>query len=206
MHSNSLWMFERHALDAFADAKAVLEIGPTGFPSAYHDAVLRAHSHRDMRWDTIDITAQPGLTYTALSEYRFPIEDGMYDVVVSGNVIEHVRKIWVWMHEVARVCRIGGTVITLIPVSWPFHEYPIDCWRAYPEGMKALHEDAGLRVLLSTWGSIEAERYARSVPGRTPGWWLKQPWRRLYRLAGRLGWPVECAYDTITIARKEAAT
>jgi hypothetical protein len=26
---------------------------------------------------------------------------------------------------------------------WPFHEYPIDCWRAYPDGMTALYEEGG---------------------------------------------------------------
>jgi hypothetical protein len=38
------------------------------------------------------------------------------------NVMEHVRKPWV--KELAS------------PVSWPFHEYRIDCWPAYPEGMR----------------------------------------------------------------------
>ena len=33
------------------------------------------------------------LTYTTRDPYRFPIPDNTFDVIVSANVIEHVRKI-----------------------------------------------------------------------------------------------------------------
>lgn len=65
----------------------------------------------------------------ASSEYEFPIPSDSYDIVLSGGVIEHVRKVWVWIREVARVCKIGGLVITVAPASWPYHVAPIDCWR-----------------------------------------------------------------------------
>ena len=124
-----------------------------------------------------------------------------YDIVLSGQVIEHVRKIWLWIKELARVCKVGGLVITINPVSWPYHEHPIDCWRAFPEGMQALYEDASLEVLLSIFESLEATQYRRHIPGRSSEW---QPrlLRNAYRILGRIGFPVECAYDTITIGKK----
>jgi SAM-dependent methyltransferase len=134
-------------------------------------------------------------------EYSFPVDDGAYDIVLSGQVLEHVRKPWVWIKEVARVCRAGGFVITINPVSWPRHDAPIDCWRAYPEGMKALYEDAGLEVVTSVVDALEVPAYRRYLPGRSPEWqgWK---WRVTSRLLGRIGFPVERAYDTITIGRK----
>jgi len=115
-----------------------------------------------------------------------------------------VAKIWRWMPELARVTKPGGLVITISPTSWPYHEAPIDCWRMYPEGMKALCDDAGLVVEKSFYESLELPDSIRSIPGRSPEW--QPPRLRLaYRILGKLGFPVERAYDTITIARKPGA-
>jgi hypothetical protein len=35
---------------------------------------------------------------------------------------------------------MAGMSSSVNPVSWVFHEAPVDCWRIYPEGMKALLE------------------------------------------------------------------
>jgi len=199
MHANSRLIFEKYALTFFPSGTRVLEIGPDGFPSAYRSMVDRG----GLFWDTLDVYQHPNLTHVATSEYSFPIADESYDVVLSGQVIEHVRKIWVWMREVARVCKPGGTVITINPVSWPYHEAPIDCWRAYPEGMKALYEDSALDVTLSVWESLEDPRFRKYIPGVS-----REARSKTLALAnhllGRLGFPVERAYDTITIGRKVA--
>jgi SAM-dependent methyltransferase len=200
VHENSRLLFERHALAYFRAASRVLELGPDGFPSAYRQSV-EAQSGRTLAWDTLDLFRDERLTFVAPSEYSFPIESGSYDVVLSGQVIEHVRKPWVWMREVARVCKAGGIVITINPVSWPYHEAPIDCWRAFPEGIRALYEDASLEVLVSQWGSLELEGFKRYVPGASEQAYGRR--RRLVnRILGRLGLPVERAYDTVTIGRK----
>jgi SAM-dependent methyltransferase len=197
MHTNSQLLFQKYAVEIFRPGMHVLEIGPDRFPSTYQS--LMANS--SLTWDTLDLYPNARLTYTAKSEYAFPIQDNTYDAVLSGQVIEHVRKPWLWMRELSRVCKIGGLVVTVNPVSWPYHEAPIDCWRAFPEGMRALYEDASLEVILSKWESLEARRYRNHIPGRSPEW---QPrlLRAAYRVLGLCGFPVECAYDTITIGRK----
>ena len=201
MHSNSKLVFQRYARPHFTPNARVLEIGPDAHPSTYQTMV----ADPTIIWDTLDRSPAPNLTYTAMSDYEFPIPDDAYDIVLSGQVIEHVRKIWVWIREVARVCRPGGLVITIGPVSWPYHEAPVDCWRAYPEGMKALYEEAALSDVWCWWGSLEATGHRRFIPGRSAEW---QP-RVLnlsYRMLGGLGLPVEVAYDTITIGRKPGGT
>jgi SAM-dependent methyltransferase len=55
------------------------------------------------------------VTYESVSEYAFPIDDDCYDIVLSGQVVEHVPRIWRWMREVSRVCKEGGVVITIKP-------------------------------------------------------------------------------------------
>jgi hypothetical protein len=201
MHLNSRLIFEKYATKYFPAGTRVLEIGPDGFPSAYRKMVDRGN----LSWDTIDIYHHPNLTHVAPSEYSFPVPDESYDVVVSGQVIEHVRKIWVWMREVVRVCKVGGTVITINPVSWPYHEAPIDCWRAYPEGMKALYEDSSLEVIFSAWESLEEPTFRKYIPGVSREFRSK-PLALANRILGRFGYPVERAYDTITIGRKAPRT
>ena len=56
-------------------------------------------------------------------------------------------------------------MIIINPVSWPFHEVPVDCWRIYPDGMKALLEDTSLRVVASRFESLEAPGRKRYLPG-----------------------------------------
>jgi SAM-dependent methyltransferase len=134
-------------------------------------------------------------------EYEIPAPDATFDVILSGQVIEHVRQPWKWMAEVCRVCRPGGLVITVNPVSWPYHEAPVDCWRIYPEGMHALCEGAGLTVEQSRWESLEP-RPRRWYPGASYGHYVGRKGRALNRLKAAVGWPLPIAFDTITVARK----
>jgi SAM-dependent methyltransferase len=200
MHPNSKLMFEKYARSYFKAGGRVLEVGP-GFPSTLRGLV----NDPSIDWETVDIFAHPDLTYTANSEYSFPVPDNAYDVVVAANVLEHVRKVWVWIRELSRVCKPGGHVITVNPVSWPYHAIPIDCWRAYPEGMRALYDEGGLRVILSEWGALADPHVRNSVPGRSQtalnlyeGWKTKTINRALLAL----GYPVERAFDIVTIGQK----
>jgi SAM-dependent methyltransferase len=78
-------------------------------------------------------------------DWRLPDEHReSYDIVISGQVLEHVKRPWLWIHDVVSLCKPGGLIWICAPNTWAFHEYPIDCWRVWPDGMKALFEDAGL--------------------------------------------------------------
>jgi len=200
MHKNSRLLFEKYARSYFSPEHRVLEIGPDRDPSTYQQIVGPTAA-----WDTLDFASRTDvpLTYRTSDEYSFPVPDAAYDVVFAAQVIEHVRKIWRWMPELARVCRPGGLVIVINPVSWHYHESPVDCWRIYPEGMRALCDDAGLEVLLSEWESVELERLGRLTPQKLKKHHIMQ------RLSGVMGmlnaglrFPVEAAYDTITVARR----
>jgi SAM-dependent methyltransferase len=199
MHTNGVLLFEKYARPVIQPRQEVLEIGPDGFPSTYS----RLCQNLPLVWHTLDLSANPNLTYPNSAAYSFAIPNESYDIVISGQVIEHVPKPWKWLREVARITRVGGLVITINPVSWVYHEAPIDCWRIYPEGMKALYEDASLTVLLSRWETLETPHFRKHSPGISLE---HQTLRRrlISRVLGRLGFAVEAAYDTITIGRKDA--
>ena len=199
MHRNSWKIFERYGVGYIGNGDRVLEIGPDGFPSTYQSGITAAVAC----WETLDFAGRPGVTYGTEDPYHFPIRDDSYDVVLSGQVIEHVPKTWRWMPELARVTRPGGVVITVAPISWPYHEAPVDCWRIYPDGLKALYDDAGLTVELAEWGSVELEPVVRRLPKplqRQALW--QQLSTSILLLHNHAPVRTQGAFDTIVVGRK----
>jgi SAM-dependent methyltransferase len=54
------------------------------------------------------------------------------DAVISGQTLEHVPDVVVFMAEIQRVLKPGGTLCIIVPSEGPPHNYPV--WvRNYPE-------------------------------------------------------------------------
>jgi SAM-dependent methyltransferase len=159
MHLNSRLLFKKYAKSLFTTGMRVLEIGPDRNPSTFQKIVGVGRTE----WETVDICPREALTYVARDEYHFPVADESYDIVLSGNVIEHVRKVWLWVGELARICKKGGHIVTINPVSWPYHEAPVDCWRIYPDGMKALYEEAGVQMEFAKHESLSSSGFMLPV-------------------------------------------
>ncbi len=206
MHLNSKLLFEKYAIPYIGSNLRVLEIGPDAIPSTYCNMI----SDSSVIWETLDMYDGFRGTYLSDDEYSFPIQDNFFDIVVSGQVIEHVRKTWVWIKELARVCKKGGHVITIAPISWPYHKAPIDCWRIFPEGLRTLYEEAGLLVELCKMETLELGNQKLIFPGKTDKSLCLNGEVSIKTLAKRIGfygrrligWPIFCAFDTIAIGMK----
>jgi SAM-dependent methyltransferase len=197
MHLNSKLLFEKHAKSLFKNNMKVLEIGPDRRNSSYEKAV----NNNTIVWHSLDIVPQKYTTYVSEDPYVFPIPDNAYDIVVSGQVIEHVQKIWIWIKELARVCKKGGSVITIAPVSLSHHLAPVDCWRIYSDGMKTLYEEAGLSIELCKTESLELPPgYAnrQGIPGNT---YSAQNVVQAF-VKRIVKWPITYSLDTIAIGTK----
>jgi SAM-dependent methyltransferase len=108
----------------------------------------------------IDMSAGPNVDIVVSSETDWTcIDDGEFDVVVSVSTLEHTRRPWLVVREIARIMKAGGVGCLCAPYTWPLHDYPIDCWRMYPEAMRTIIEDAGLAV---------KELYMRQYPEAPP--------------------------------------
>ena len=122
MHLNSELIFQKYATKYFSSGQRVLEIGPNGFPSYFRKMI----DIGGIEWHTLDIGSahieggeKNPLHILSTSEYKYPIVEDTYDIVLSGQVMEHVKKIWTWVEELKRITRSGGIIITIVPVSWP---------------------------------------------------------------------------------------
>lgn len=95
----------------------------------------------------MDLSPGPNVDLILASETQWTnVKDGEFDVVVSVSTMEHTRYPWLFMKELARIVKGSGSVFVTAPYMWVFHQHPIDCWRVYPDGMKAVMESVNLRV------------------------------------------------------------
>lgn len=86
----------------------------------------------------LDIQSGPNVDIVLSDPYKFPMEKESFDVVVSVSAMEHVEDIYAWSEELIRILKPNGLICLTAPFSWAFHQYPLDCWRFAPDGMRFL--------------------------------------------------------------------
>lgn len=69
-----------------------------------------------------------------------------YDIVVSGNTIEHCINPFSFIEDIDSVLKSGGYCCIITPTKIDIHSHPIDCWRILPDGMKILFKHVGWEI------------------------------------------------------------
>lgn len=75
------------------------------------------------------------------------IRPASFDVVISGQALEHIAYFWITMLEIERVLKPDGLCCIIAPSGGFEHRYPLDCWRFYPDGFFALARWVRLEIL-----------------------------------------------------------
>jgi len=114
----------------------------------------------------LDMVNGSNVDVVSKSAYDFGL-DRQFDVVISGNCLEHVEAPWKWIKEVEKITKEGGLVCIITPFSIGEHRYPFDCWRILPDGYKYLLEhESNFTVLESKVNIIEQETKYRIFSSR----------------------------------------
>lgn len=106
----------------------------------------------------VDIENGPNVDVVVVPDTEWPMKEH-FDVVISGQCMEHVAAPWRWIKNVASLGRSGATFWVTAPNTWEFHQYPIDAWRVWPDGLRELFREGGLEPLEAefigrdTWGT-----------------------------------------------------
>lgn len=101
-------------------------------------------SHRDLLVDYdceitgVDISEEEGVDVVMTKPYRVPLKSNSMDVIMTTSVFEHVPFMWVSFLELVRVLKPQGYIFLTAPSRGNVHAFPYDCWRYYPDGMRAL--------------------------------------------------------------------
>ncbi|MFM8861853.1 MAG: methyltransferase domain-containing protein [Acidimicrobiia bacterium] len=103
----------------------------------------------------LDMVQGPNVDIVVTDPFSWPsIADDSIDVVVSGQVLEHVDYFWISVFEIGRVLRPGGIATLIAPSAGPEHRFPRDCWRFYTDGFESIAGYLGFDVLdvYTDWG------------------------------------------------------
>jgi len=95
----------------------------------------------------IDIAAGNGVDVVSADPYNYPFPDNHFDLVISGNTLEHVEDMKDFMKEASRILKHGKLIFISVPWKWPKHSYPIDCWRVLPDGLIFLFRVSGIDLV-----------------------------------------------------------
>ena len=109
-------------------------------------------THRDLlgahkcRITGVDIKPGRNVDVVMPKPYSIPLARNSTDVIFSGQAFEHIPFFWVSILELARILRPGGYLFMTVPSRGHVHDV-YDCWRYYPDGMRALAAFSGLEII-----------------------------------------------------------
>jgi FkbM family methyltransferase len=107
----------------------------------------------------VDIAEGENVDVVMQEPYKLPFDDNSFDLIVSGQVFEHVPFFWVSFLEMTRVLSAGGMIFLTAPSRGHIHNPPFDCWRFYPDSYKALAAFSGVKLI-----SVNSDFPTRKLP------------------------------------------
>ena len=97
-------------------------------------SVAPSHHH----YIGVDFVAAKGVDIVITDPYSLPFENESVDLVVSSSCFEHSEFFWLLFNETLRILKPTGLLYINAPSNGPFHQFPVDCWRFYPDSGLAL--------------------------------------------------------------------
>jgi hypothetical protein len=102
-----------------------------------------------------EFIVDPMWTYTGMDISEGPNVDIVgwenvtkeYDVIISGQCMEHVNRPWDWIKLIKKHLKKTGITCIIAPHTWGEHKHPIDTYRYFPDGMRDLFNHAELTVI-----------------------------------------------------------
>lgn len=126
----------RSFFDVYArnlDSGIVLDIG-----SQNVNGSLKEVCPKKLTYVGVDFVEGMGVDFVLQDRYHLPFPDNYADIVVSSSCFEHSEMFWLLFLEIMRVLKPSGVFYLNAPSNGMFHQYPVDCWRFYPDSGKAL--------------------------------------------------------------------
>ena len=123
---------------------AMVNTGPRLMNLSYR-TLLR---NSNVEYTGLDIEAGRNVDLVVKDPYKWTeVKSDTYDIVISGQTLEHSEFFWLVFAEMARVLKPGGFMCLIVPKYHLTHRHPVDCWRFLPDGMKALAKYVGIKCI-----------------------------------------------------------
>lgn len=148
MHLSSMdkmrYFRERYLRDSEDRDLTIFDLGSRAIGGSYREIFSVP------KWTYVgaDLTEGENVDLILSDPYNWlEVDSRSVDVLISGQTFEHIEFFWVAIREIVRILKPGGLCCIIAPSSGPEHRYPVDCWRFYPDGFRALGRYAGLELL-----------------------------------------------------------
>jgi SAM-dependent methyltransferase len=140
------WFMENYCSDSNNNKKVVLDVG--SYCVKGHSSYHNIFKGKSFEYIGVDMIEGPNVTITLKTPYKWnEVADNFCDILISGQVFEHVEFPWITITEITRAVKPNGLICIIAPNGLGLHRYPVDCWRYYSDGMAALAKWAGLEIL-----------------------------------------------------------
>ena len=135
---------------------AIVDLGSCDYNGSYRPIFARP----PWRYLGVDLTAGKNVDLVLPDPYDWhELKTESVDVLVSGQTFEHTEFFWETILEIARVLKPNGLCCLIAPATGNEHRFPLDCWRIFADGFRALARYAHLEVLYSHTHWEELARY-----------------------------------------------
>ena len=146
MHESSLnrmkWFAENY-LDSKKN-RNILDVGSFDVNGTYKEIFKKSV----FDYKGLDMEKGPNVDIVPENPYKWTeISDDTFDVVISGQALEHIEFFWLTIAEIVRVLKKDGLLCIIAPNGFDEHRYPVDCWRFFTDGMVALARYNQLEIL-----------------------------------------------------------
>lgn len=148
MHKSSVMRmnyFKENFLDPNEELK-ILDVGSFDKVGDYNYGRLLD----EKKWSYQGLDLKPGNNVDIVVKDAYDwseIEENTYDVVISGQTLEHIEFFWLTMEQISRVLKPGGLCCIIVPSKGPVHRNPYDCYRFNEDGVRSLAKYVNFDIL-----------------------------------------------------------
>jgi SAM-dependent methyltransferase len=107
-------------------------------------------------WRAVEFGSYRSVEYPEYDLCASPLAENAFDLVIAEQVFEHL----LWPYRAARnvhaMLKPGGYFLVTTPFLLKIHDYPVDCSRWTPLGMKHFLAEAGFEmseIRVGSWGN-----------------------------------------------------
>ena len=136
MHANSMKNMKKFKERYVQDGWSILDIGSLCVRNhECYRSIFEKHNY-----DGMDIVPGKNVDIAGFDNIK-----KQYDVVISGQVMEHVKRPWEWLSSLTKY--FSKYICIIAPNTFKEHKYPIDTYRYFPDGMRDLFEYANINIV-----------------------------------------------------------
>ena len=120
-----------------SDELKILDVGSFDKTGNYNYGLLL--NEKNWKYTGLDLKSGNNVDIIVENSYNWKeIPENSYDVVITGQALEHMEFFWLTIEEINRVLKPGGLCCIIVPSSGPVHKNPQDCYRFTEDGVKAI--------------------------------------------------------------------